>query len=173
MKRKFTFTVLVSVLLFFTAGVNAQNLKFGHANVQEIMQIMPEFKQMQKNLEEEYNKLENQLATMQEDYQKMQEEYTSNAENLSRQERQQKEQQLMETSQKIQQFYQSTQQQLSQKQQQLQQPIMQKLLGAIEEVGEEGGFIYIFAANSGATVYQSDQSVDVTSQVKEKLGINQ
>jgi outer membrane protein len=49
---------------------------------------------------------------------------------------------------------------------------MEKLRDAIEEIGEEGGFIYIFAENSGATVYQSDQSIDVTEQVKNKLGIN-
>ncbi len=170
--RKIAVTTLISVLLLFSAGINAQDLKFGHARVQEIMQAMPEFKEMQQQLESEYDRLENQLATMQEDYQKMEEDFRGNAESLLPQERQQKQQELMQTSQKIQQFYQSTQQQLQQKQQQLQQPIMQKLMRVIDEVGEEGGFIYIFAANSGATVYQSDQSVDVTSQVKQKLGIN-
>ena len=170
--KKVTTTSLIAVLLFLSVGLNAQNLKFGHVNVQEVMQVMPEFKQMQQDLEGEYDRLENQLATMQEDYKKMEQEYMETAESMSAVVRQQKEQQLMETSQKIQSFYQSTQQQLSQKQQQLQQPIMEKLQKAIGEVGEEGGFIYIFAANSGATVYQSEQSVDVTSQVKTKLGIN-
>jgi len=170
--RRVTVTALISVLLLLTSGINAQNLKFGHANVQEIMQAMPEFKEMQKQMETEYSQLEGQLATMQEDYKKMEQEYMQTSENMSPVDRQQKEQQLMQTSQKIQGFYQSTQQQLSQKQQQLQQPIMEKMRTAIEQVGEEGGFIYIFAANSGATVYQSDQSVDVTLQVKQKLGIN-
>ncbi len=170
--KRITTTFLITGLLFITAGLNAQNLKFGHANVQEIMQAMPEFKQMQQDIEGEYDRLENQLATMQEDYKKMEQEYMESAESLTPVVRQQKEQQLMETSQKIQGFYQSTQEQLSQKQQQLQQPIMEKMRKAITEVGDEGGFIYIFAANSGATVYQSDQSVDVTSLVKTKLGIN-
>jgi outer membrane protein len=170
--KRITVTTLMSVLFFFTASLQAQDLKFGHANVQEIMQAMPEFIQMQENLEGEYDRLENQLATMQQDYKTMEEEYRQSAEGLGALERQQKEQQLMETSQKIQQFYQSTQQQLSKKQKELQGPIMEKLMRAVNEVGEEAGFIYIFAANSGATVYKSDQSVDVTSQVKQKLGIN-
>lgn len=170
--RSIKVITLISVLFLFVAGINAQDLKFGHARVQEIMQAMPEFAKMQEDLESEYDRLENQLATMQEDYQKMEEDYRANAEDLMPQQRQQREQQLMETSQKIQGFYQSTQQQLSEKQQQLQEPIMQKLMQAIEEVGDDGGFIYIFAENSGATVYQSDESVDVTQQVKEKLGIN-
>jgi outer membrane protein len=140
--------------------------------VQEIMQAMPEFKQMQEELNGEYDRLEDQLATMQQDYKKMEQEYLNTSESLAAQERQQKEQKLMETSKKIQGFYQSTQQQLAQKQQQLQQPIMEKLKSAIDEVGAEGGFIYIFAANSGVTVYQSDKSVDVTPLVKKKLGIN-
>jgi len=170
--RRFTFTALISLFLIFSAGANAQNLKFGHANVQEIMQVMPEFKEMQKTMEAEYNKLENQLATMQEEYKKMEQEYIQNNQTLGAEQRQQKEQQLMETSQKIQTFYQSTQQKLSQRQQELQQPVMEKLRDAIDQVGKEGGFIYIFAENSGATVYQSDQSVDVTPLVKQKLGIN-
>ncbi|PWD99833.1 OmpH family outer membrane protein [Marinilabilia rubra] len=170
--KRVTITALISVLLLFASGINAQDLKFGHANVQEIMQAMPEFKEMQKQMETEYSQLENQLATMQEDYKTMEQDYMQNAKNLNAVDRQQKEQQLMQTSQKIQGFYQSTQQKLSQKQQQLQQPIMEKLRAAIEQVGEEGGFIYIFAENSGATVYQSDQSVNVTPLVKKKLGIN-
>ncbi len=170
--KRITITSLITGLLFLSIGINAQTLKFGHVNVQEVMQVMPEFKQMQQDLEGEYDRLENQLATMQEDYKKMEQEYMESAESLSAVVRQQKEQQLMETSQKIQAFYQSTQQQLSQKQQQLQQPIMEKLRKAIGEVGEEGGFIYIFAENSGATVYQSEQSENVTPLVKTKLGLN-
>ncbi|MFW6267769.1 MAG: OmpH family outer membrane protein [Marinilabiliaceae bacterium] len=164
---------LISVLFFLTSGVNAQDqeLKFGHANVQEIMQAMPEFREMQQELEGEQERLENQLSTMQEDYQQMEQDYQESAEGLMPQQRQEKEQELMETSQKIQGFYQSTQQELREKQQELQEPIMEKLMRAVEEVGDEGGFIYVFAAESGATVYQSDQSVDVTSEVKEKLGI--
>ena len=170
--KRITITALISFFILFSAGVNAQELRFGHANVQEIMQSMPEFQDMQKSMEAEYNKLENQLATMQEEYKKMEQEYINNSKNLGAEERQQKEQQLMETSQKIQSFYQSTQQKLSQTQQQLQQPVLEKLRDAIQQVGKEGGFIYIFAENSGATVYQSEQSVDVTPLVKKKLGIN-
>jgi outer membrane protein len=170
--RRVTSITLISLFLIFSGSINAQELKFGHANIQEIMRSMPEFKEMQETMEAEYDKLENQLATMQEEYQKMEQDYLQNAEALGALERQQKEQQLMETSQKIQTFYQSSQENLSQKQQQLRQPIMEKLRDAIEEIGEEGGFIYIFAENSGATVYQSDQSIDVTEQVKNKLGIN-
>jgi outer membrane protein len=170
--RKFKTTSLIILLFFLINYASAQELKFGHANVQEIMQAMPEFKQMQEELNGEYDRLEDQLATMQQDYKKMEQEYLNTSESLAAQERQQKEQKLMETSKKIQGFYQSTQQQLAQKQQQLQQPIMEKLKSAIDEVGAEGGFIYIFAANSGVTVYQSDKSVDVTPLVKKKLGIN-
>ena len=143
--KRITITALISFFIFLSAGVFAQELRFGHANVQEIMQSMPEFKEMQKAMEAEYNKLENQLATMQEEYKKMEQEYIENSKNLGAEQRQQKEQQLMETSQKIQSFYQSTQQKLSQTQQQLQQPVLEKLRDAIQQVGKEGGFIYIFA----------------------------
>ncbi len=165
-------TIIIGLLLLFSNSVFAQSLKFGHVDIQDVTTVMPEFKQMQTDLEAEYSKLESQLATMQEDLKKMQEDYMATAQTLSAQAKATQEKDLMERSQKVQAFYRSSQQNLSQKQQEMQAPLMQKLMDAVTMVGKEGGFIYIFEANSGATVFHSDQSVDVTPLVKKKLGIN-
>ena len=44
---------------------------------------------------------------------------------------------------------------------------------AVETVGDEEGFIYIFQINSQVevTLYRSSQSVDVTPLVRKKLGL--
>jgi outer membrane protein len=165
-------TIIIGLLLLFSNSVLGQNLKFGHVNIQDVMTVMPEFTQMQKDLEGEYSTLEAQLATMQEDLKKMQEDYMANAKTLTAEAKAKQEKDLVERSQKVQTFYRTSQQNLSEKQQEMQAPVLRKVMDALEQVGTEGGFIYIFEAKSGATVYLSDQSVDVTPLLKKKLGIN-
>ena len=165
-------TIVIGLLLLFSQSMSGQNLKFGHVKIQEVMTVMPEFTQMQKDLESEYSKLESQLATMQEDLKKMQEDYMANAKTLSPEAKSKQEKELMERSQKVQTFYRTSEQNLAQKQQEMQAPVLKKVMDAVDQVGKEGGFIYIFEASSGAAVYYSDQSVDVTPLLKAKLGIN-
>lgn len=166
-------TIVIGVLLLFSSSIFAQDLKFGHVNIQEVMTAMPEFQAMEKELKGEYERLESQLSTMQEELTSMQEDYMATAQSLSAQERATREKEMTDRSQIVQTFYRTSQQNLSQKQQEMQAPLMQKLMDAVEKVGADGGFIYIFEANSGATVYYSDQSVDVTPLLKKELGINQ
>ena len=47
-------------------------------------------------------------------------------------------------------------------------PMIQKVQQAIEEVGKEHGFTYIFDSSMGATLYNGGE--DVSSLVKTKLG---
>ncbi len=165
-------TVVIGLLVLFSSTAYGQELKFGHVNIHEVMTEMPEFQQMQKDLEGEYDRLEKQLSSMQEELKQMQEDYMATAKALSASERTVREQEMTERSQKVQTFYRTSQQNLSQKQQEMQAPLMQKLMDAVEKVGKEGGFIFIFEVNSGATVYHSDKSVDVTPLLKTKLGIS-
>ena len=55
------------------------------------------------------------------------------------------------------------------KEEALVQPMLEKLQRAIDEVGTENGFVYIFDLGSGAVVFQNGQ--DVSQMVKTKLGI--
>jgi outer membrane protein len=73
--------------------------------------------------------------------------------------------------QRIQEFFVNAQQTLQQKQNELQVPVLESFRKAVEAVGEENGFLYIFEINSGLTLFNSSQSVDVTPLVKAKLGI--
>lgn len=70
---------------------------------------------------------------------------------------------------KVQQYYQSAQTLLQQKQEELQAPIREKLRKAIEEVGAENGFLYIYDLNT--LLYKSGDAIDVTPLLKKKLNI--
>ena len=154
-------------------GLSAQTPKFGHLDVNQVFMAMPEFSTIQKILEDETSKLEMQFTVMREDLQKFEEDYEKIAANLTPEQRQAKAREYSEMEEKIQQFFTNAQQTLQQRQYELQMPVMDKMLKAIEAVGDEEGFLYIFQINSEIelTLYRSSKSVDVTSLIKSKLGI--
>lgn len=166
--------VLLSIIIALSCiTVSAQTtFKFGHINTEEVFSAMPELAAVQEQLDSEYSKHEANLTTMQEELKKEQEEYINGAESMSEEEKSEKEKGLIEMNQRIQNFYQLAQQQLQAKEQELKAPILQKLENAIQEVGNENGFLYIFESNSGVPVYHSEKSIDVAPLVKAKLGIN-
>lgn len=169
MKKKY---LVGAFLLILTVGAFSQStLKFGHVDSQALMGGLPDVANVQKTMENEYKSLEGKLTTMQEDLKKMQEAYVKTAESLTPEVRATKEKEIMDASQKVQNFYTLSQQQLKAKEQELYLPIMQKVQKAIDEVGVEQGFIYIFESSVGFTLYHSDKSVDVSPLVKAKLGV--
>jgi outer membrane protein len=160
--------------LLVTAFTSAQSkLKFGHINSQAILQAMPELKTIESTLEAEYTKLENQLTDMQEALKTIQQDYVSRMQtnSLSGEERANMEKQIQEGNQKVQGFYMQSQQSLKAKEKELKMPLLDKVSNAIQEVGAENGFLYIFEEVGGLTVYKSTKSIDVAPLVKTKLGI--
>ena len=163
----------ILTLVFLSAfTIQAQQpMKFGHLNTNELMTAMPEVQTMQTQLESEFKVKEDQLAVMKEELQGKQQEFQQNASTLTPQEQEQKYQELTEMSQKVQNYYMLAQQQMQARQQEMTAPIVQKLKAAIEEVGDEEGFLYIFDLSSNVAIFNSEKSIDVTALVKAKLGI--
>ena len=58
---------------------------------------------------------------------------------------------------------------LAQMEQQLLAPMIERVRDAIEAVGKEQGFTYIFDTSTGVTLYNGGE--DVTDLVKTKLGM--
>ena len=82
-----------------------------------------------------------------------------------------REKELEQMSQNIQSFYQTAQEDMQKKQQELTQPVIDKARKAVEDVGSEQGFMYIFDVSKGEVLYMGSQSVDVLPLVLKKLGI--
>ena len=80
-------------------------------------------------------------------------------------------QELQENQQKIQNFQQMAAQDLQKQQETLLAPITDKIQKAIQAVGAEGGYTFIYDLSIPAVVYSGAGAEDVTPQVKAKLGI--
>ena len=96
-------------------------------------------------------------------------EYQQKAESWPTAIRTQKEQDITQDQQGLEQFYATVQQELGMLEQSLLEPMIQRARTAIEEVGAEEGFTYIFDTSTGSTVYNGGE--DVLALVKAKLGL--
>lgn len=170
MKKSFKVSLLFSLFVLVSFNVMSQSkLKFGHINSQQILEAMPDFKAIQTTIQSESTKMEKQLTDLREEFQKSVQEYQSTSASLSAEDRAAKEKELSARSEKVQNFYTVAQQTLEAKAKSLQAPVIAKLQAAIEAVGQEGGFLYIFEVNPGLPVFYSAQSVDVSPLVKAKV----
>ena len=162
------------VLILFAAATisaSAQSQKFGHIDLQALVQLMPE----RATAETAYNTfqtdLEDVLAEMQQNYQQKLTELEQLGTEASEVRRNAKITELQELQQRIQNYQMTAQQQLQQKQAELLSPVFDKAEAAIEEVAKEQGLLYVFDIGSRVVLYKSNQSVDLLPMVKQKLGI--
>ncbi|WP_234408444.1 OmpH family outer membrane protein [Marinilabilia salmonicolor] len=138
-------------------------------NVQKLITELPEKQTADKELQAEAKKLQSQLQVMSQELDDKYSNYMAQRDSLSQLIRSTREKEIQDYDQRIQNFNKLAQQSLSQKEQELLQPIIEKVEKAIQAVGEEQGFIYIFDVSSQVILYNSDQSVDCEELVKSKL----
>ncbi|WP_075603458.1 OmpH family outer membrane protein [Saccharicrinis aurantiacus] len=161
--------VLVIAAIVFSANTFAQDLKFGHLNIQKLVSELPEKLEADQKLQAEAQKLDQNLKVMNDELDAKYKDYMEKRDELAELIRATKEKEIQEISQRLQNFQQLAQQNLQQQEQQLLQPIIEKVQKAIDAVGADNGFIYIFDVSSRIVVYHSAQSTDVEDLVKAKL----
>ena len=164
----------MTAVLFFiiaTASVNAQTLKFGHIDLQALIQVMPERATAETEFNNFQTEIEDVFGGMQKELQQKYGELEQLGETASEIKRNAKVTEIQDLQQRIQNYQTSARQQLDQKQQEVLQPVFDKAEKAIEEVAKEKGLIYVFDVGPKVILYQSNQSLDLLPLVKTKLGI--
>ena len=161
--------VVAGAALLLCLPSQAQKLKFGHFDSAAFIETLPEVKAMQKTIEEEQTRQEAQLTALQVDLNKQVQDFNAKQATMSEADRSAKEAELQDMYQRIYTFRQTAIQDIQKKQQELIRPISQKVLNAVQQVGANNGFIYIFEADG--VLSTGHQSVDVTPLVKKQLGI--
>lgn len=162
------------LLLFVITGqkAEAQNLKFGHINSEEIMMALPATDSATASLEAFRQELINELELMSVELNNKSEAYNKISSTLTDIVRQNKEAELMDMQRRSQEFQANAQQLLQAKQMELFQPIYAKVDKAIKEVGKENGFTYIFDIAKGSLLYYDEaKSTNLLALTKAKLGI--
>ncbi len=166
-------TLIVMAICLFAFGGNAmaqKNLKLGHINSQELMQIMPGRDSVQTVLQGEVTELETTLKQMQAEAEKRYNDYVANQAGWTELIRQTKQREIQDMATRMEEFQQNAQKQLQDREAELLKPIIDRAKKAIEDVAKEGGYTYILDAGTAAILYSQD-SDDIMPQVKKKLGL--
>ena len=161
--------LIIAIMCCLPLTMVAQSLKFGTVNTAEVLAVMPERADAEKQLQDLTKRYEDEFMKLQEDFQKKYQEVQAMGDTVPETIKMRRYEELQAMDQRIQSFRQVVEQDLAQKQEELFIPIQQKLMDAINAVGSENGFTYIFDAN--AAYYKGVGNEDVTPLVKAKLGI--
>ena len=163
--------LILAAFLALPMCIAAQTLKFGTVNSQEIFSLMPDKAAAETTLKGVSEKYEAEYKKLSEEIEKKYKEFQALDENTPQSIRDSRTREIQDYSQKIQNFQQMAQQDLAKQQETLLAPITEKIQKAIQAVGAEGSFTFIYALSIPVIVYIGPGAEDVTPLVKAKLGI--
>ena len=169
MKKGFI-VVLIALLAFGGSAMAQKNIKLGHINSNDLMQIMPGRDTAMALLQKDVEDAQAEMEAMKKEYETRVNDYLAKKDQLSELIRKTKESDIQAMGARIEEFQANAQKLLEERQEALLKPIVDRAKAAIEEVGKENGYTYIFDAGVGAVLYSQD-SDDVMPLVKKKLGL--
>ncbi len=162
--------ILVSLFFLFATTADAQEQKFAHVNLGNLLEVLPETSEAERKMEELRDSLvmsfEERVAQLEEDFGVFQREIAEG--NLSRIDQQKKEQKFQQEQEQLRTFEQRMQQRLQQERQLMLGPILQKVETAISDVAKENDFAFVFDVSGGSMLFAAE-SKDVTALVLARL----
>ena len=162
--------IILIIALILPVSVMAQ--KFGVVNLDDVFAAMPEAKEMQTQLEQTSQKFQQEFDKLQEAVNQKYTEYQTIANDTTPDAiKERRMQEIQELANNVEKFRNQAQQDIARQQEQLAAPIQQKITDAINAVGQENGFTFIFPNEPGLLLYKGTDVVDVTPMIRTKLGI--
>ncbi|MEH0154827.1 OmpH family outer membrane protein [Limibacter armeniacum] len=171
MKTKFFiafFIGLFATVLF--SGVNntyAQGKPFAYADIDSVVQALPEFETKMKELESYQKQLVTSMQTQQKDLEAKYADFQKNQPNWLPEIVRQKAQEIELLQKNLQEFQQTSQVNFSKRQQDALMPLQDKAMKGIEDVAKEMGYQYVIPSQM---LLYSDGADDITGKVIQKLG---
>ncbi|MDE5801160.1 MAG: OmpH family outer membrane protein [Paramuribaculum sp.] len=159
--------LVLACLIALPAMAFAQ--KFGYVDTQNLLANLPAMKEVQTQLEATTAKYEAEFNNLRTELEKKYSEFQQMEESTPQAIKERRVQEINELEQKAQQFRTTAAQDIQAQQEKLMAPIQQQVMTAIQSVGSEGGYTFIF--EGGQMLYTGADVVDVTNAVKTKLGI--
>ena len=166
--------IVLLAFCFLSMGAlsQAQNLKFGHINSNELISLMSERDSALIKLMAYENDLQETLEGMGTEYNNKLNEYQRKRNDWLPAVIETKERELTELGQRIQQFQQNAQQEMAQMQQLLMTPVIEKAQNALTKVAKANNLVYVFDLSAGSVIYHDDSvSIDLLPLAKKELGI--
>ncbi|MDP6908005.1 MAG: OmpH family outer membrane protein [Flavobacteriales bacterium] len=160
--------LVIAVAILFAAPTFAQ--KFGHIDSAALLELMPEKKKAEAELEAFAKEFQTALEAMAKEYEGKVGAFQQGEKDMIKTVRDTKVREIADLEKRIQEFQQQAQQEIGKKEQDVLTPIIDKARKAIDEVAVEKGYTYVFDNSAGFLLYAKDTE-DVMAEVKAKLGL--
>ncbi|MGN0006571.1 MAG: OmpH family outer membrane protein, partial [Alistipes sp.] len=134
--KRFIKVTLALILVVSATELYAQ--KFARVNMQEIVSVMPEFKEMQTNLEAFGKDLQEQLEQIQVEFNNKLADFQKNQATMAESVRQFKQQELEQLQNRYAEFQRVAQNDYQNKSAELFEPVQKKAVEAVAKVAKEG-----------------------------------
>ena len=159
---------ILAVTTLWVTEVKAQ--KIAHINTRELLIMMPEYKEANKQMETYSKQLEEQLSKMNAELEMKYGEYSKSANQLPDAVKELKEKEIQQLQERIETFKQNASESVQKKEQQLLEPIVKKAKESIISVAKEMGYSYVLDTSTGAVIMQPE-SDNLMNAVKKKMNI--
>jgi outer membrane protein len=164
---------LILLLSFFSfAGKLDAQQKYGYINSGDILEVMPEYKQLNATIDGKKKQYSVQLQSMSKEYEQKTKELNDYGPAMMEAVREEKLKELEDLQKRMSAFQETANKELQNLQSKLMKPLNDKYLKVVQAVASENGYAYVFDLASGAVVYHPEDKGDVTEMVKKKMGIN-
>ncbi|MCB9284762.1 MAG: OmpH family outer membrane protein [Lewinellaceae bacterium] len=165
-----TFALLLSLVPF--SDLSAQRL--GYTNSLAILSEMPEVAKADTMIMQLRDSLvaegESRASALKEKYTQYMQEMQAGT--ITPKDAKAREAEIQNGQDELQQYEQEITDWLAGKREEFYNPILSRLQQAIDEVGKENNFQFIFDVSSMNIIVYAEESEDVTAQIKEKLGLD-
>ena len=170
------FPIIISFLFLFMTSlsvVQAQAPKFGHLNLGNLLEDMPERKAADADLQAYREQLGKKAVEMEESLRTEVQELYKKMEDgtISQLQVQEKQKKLQGDQEALQKYEQESLMNMEKKRRELLGPILEKVQKAIDDVAKENGYTFVFDTSVMNAVLFAEDSDDVLPLVKKKLGM--
>ncbi len=166
--RRTPFAALALVFALVAGTTEAQTLKIGYINSQEILSNAPGAKEAQTAFEKDMKGYTDEAQQLQDELQRMQQQLQQQELTLSPEAKRNRQQQIQQKATDAQQRMQELDQLAAQRRAELIQPVMDKVNAIIEKMREEGSYALILDVAAGSII-AADPSLDLTQEVIRRL----
>jgi outer membrane protein len=164
--------IIILLVICFPISLFAQEPKFGHINSVEILSLMPEQAIIEKTINDLNTQWNHELTKLRDEYYVKIKEYQDKLNsNMPESIKAARQSEIAELEKRIASLQKTANVDLQKKQQDLFAPVIERVKKAIEEVGIENDYLYVFDLSTQGIIFKSPKSNDITQMVKKKLDL--
>lgn len=175
MKKAILFTLLLTLGMGAAWAQTAPSVKIGYTNIDYILSMLPESKQIEADYTAYEKQLSNQLQAKITEFQTKGAEYQKNYETMIPEVRADKENELRNLQASIEKFQRDADSSMQKKRNDLLSPAYDKIQTAIDKVAAENGYSHVFSSDIGGMpvlLYVRDiDTDDISNLVLKSLGV--